>query len=409
MKRTLIHNVRVFDPRTGTARSDRAVLVEGAKIVSVGPEADLRASVTDAGDTIDAQGKVLVPGLINAHEHLTWRRTPGSWTDRVVSRSPSWFIARGAGHCMLSLREGVTTVRDVGAKDDSAIVLRDAVAAGLLAGPRIVSCRQTISMTGGHAYETSVVADGPDDIRRAVREQILHGADFIKLMASGGAVAKNRDFPWSPQFTADELTAAFDEAHRGDRLTTVHCHPNDQVRTAVEAGVDCIEHGGLIDESTAAFLAERGVPLVPTLAAKESFLHYGEEYRRDPQMIANIREARPATIAKWQRIRATGVRLVAGVDSLGDLNLELALFVEIGMTPAEAITAATQYAAETIGLGDEIGTIDAGKYADLVLVNEDPLVNIENLRDIAWVMKDGRRYLPETLDAAMGPNVREPV
>lgn len=410
-KSTLIRNVRVIDCVSEDALEGQAVLVVGDRIARIAPEREIlgASDLPQASTSIDGGGRTLLPGLINAHEHLTWRRTPGSWTERVVSRSPSWFIARGAGHSLLSIREGVTTVRDVGAKDDSALVLRDAIDSGLLVGPRILSCRQTIAITGGHAYETSVVADGPDAVRKAVREQILLGADFIKLMASGGAVAKNRDFPWSPQFTDEELRAAFEEAHRQDRLTTVHCHPPSQIRAAVEAGVDCIEHGALIDEETAEFLAERNIPLVPTLAAKESFLVHGERYRRDPEAIERIRRDRPATIDKWRRIRETGVRLVAGVDSLGDLNLELSLFVEIGMTPHQAILSATRHAAEAIGMKDQVGTIEPGKYADLLLVDGDPLQDTGDLKKIAWVMKGGRVFDPASLAAAMGDRLSDPV
>jgi len=410
-KATLIRNVRIIDGVSDKPIEGKAVLVVGERIQRIGAENELlNASDTPAKpDMVDGGGSTLIPGLINAHEHLTWRRTPGSWTDRVVSRAPSWFIARGAGHALLSIKEGVTTVRDVGAKEDSAVVLRDAIEAGILVGPRIRSCRQTISMTGGHAYETSVVADGADGMRQAVREQVLLGADFIKLMASGGAVAKNRDFPWSPQFTDEELRAAFDEAHRQDRLTTVHCHPALQIRAAVEAGVDCIEHGALIDEPTAAFLAERNIPLVPTLAAKESFLVHGEQYNRDPESIEKIRRDRPATIGKWRKIRDTGVRLIAGVDSLGDLNLELSLFVEIGMTPHQAIASATSHAAEAIGMKDQVGSLEAGKFADMVLVKGDPLQDIERLRDITWVMKGGRLFDPATLTSAMGERISQPV
>jgi imidazolonepropionase-like amidohydrolase len=410
-KATLIKNVRIIDGISGTPIEGKAVLVVGERIEGIGTENELvdRFDIPATPDIVDGGGRTLIPGLINAHEHLTWRRTPGSWTDRVVSRSPSWFIARGAGHSLLSIKEGVTTVRDVGAKDDSALVLRDAIEAGILVGPRILSCRQTISMTGGHAYETSVVADGADGVRQAVREQILLGADFIKLMASGGAVAKNRDFPWSPQFTDEEMRAAFEEAHRQERLTTVHCHPASQIRAAVKAGADCIEHGALIDEPTAAFLAERKIPLVPTLAAKESFLVHGEQYGRDSESIEKIRRDRPATIDKWRKIRETGVRLIAGVDSLGDLNLELALFVEIGMTPHQAIISATSHAAEAIGMKDHVGGLEAGKFADMVLVNGDPLQNIDHLKDIAWIMKGGRRFDPATLTSAMGELISQPV
>src|SRR5690606_27373702 len=187
---------------TGSApQAGYAVLLDGDRILRVGPQAEIEASEQfAAAERIDAGGRTLLPGLINCHEHITWRRSRGSWDTRVVAKPAGWFIARGAGQSLISLAEGVTTIRDAGAKAGTAVALRDAIDDGLLLGPRMRVCGQTIAMTGGHAYETSRVADGPDAVRKAARELLLEGADYIKLMASGGSVAKNRDFPWSPQF-----------------------------------------------------------------------------------------------------------------------------------------------------------------------------------------------------------------
>jgi imidazolonepropionase-like amidohydrolase len=259
-----------------------------------------------------------------------------------------------------------------------------------------------ISMTGGHAYEVARVADGPDDVRRAAREMLLQGADLIKLMNSGGGVSKVRDFPWSPQYTVEEMKAGFEEAHKQGKKTTVHCHNPVAIRMAIEAGVDCIEHAGLIDEETALVLCSKGVPVIPTLAATESFIQRGIEYGRPADAIAENAQRRPEKIQHWRRILQTGVTMAAGVDSLGDLNMELDLFVEIGMTPMEALLSATKIAAEVVGLAADVGTIEAGKYADLLLVAEDPLVDIGNLRKIEWVMKGGHAYKPAELTRAIG-------
>lgn len=405
----IVRNIRLIDGNGVDPHHDNAVLIDGERILKVGKQTELEAAPEySAAEQIDGGGMTLLPGLINAHEHLTWRRGVGSWETRVVAKDAGWFIARGAGQSLISLAEGVTTVRDAGAKAGTTIALRDAIDEGLLIGPRMKVCGQTIAMTGGHAYETSYVADGPDAVRKAARNLLLQGADYIKLMASGGSVAKTRDFPWSPQFTVEEMRAAFEEAHHADKLTTVHCHPPQQIRRAVEAGVDCIEHAALIDPETAEFLANKNVPIVPTLAAEESFLVHGEAFGRDPDMIAAVAAKREETMARWRTILETGVNLIAGVDSLGDLNLELKLLVEIGMSPLDAIKAATSEAAKTIGMGDAVGTVEAGKYADLFLVEADPLDNIDNLRKIAWVMKGGELYTPAELQRAMGQNLSAP-
>ncbi|HBY99200.1 MAG TPA: amidohydrolase family protein [Chloroflexi bacterium] len=404
----LIKNARLIDGRSSSPVERAAILIDGDKIAAAGPESGLQysAEYQDSEKVIDAGGKTIVPGLINVHEHIIWRRSYGSWADRVVAKDPTWFAIRGAANCLISLREGVTTVRDVGAKGNTTIMLKRAIEDGIIIGPRMMVCGQTIAMTGGHAYETSLVANGPDETRKAARELLLEGADFIKLMGSGGGISKVRDFPWSPQFTVEEMRAAFEEAHNAGKKTTIHCHPAGQIRRAVEAGVDCIEHGALIDVETAEFLAEKGVQLVPTLSATESFVVMGAEYGRDPESIEQHKRRRPEKIGHWRRILETGVILVSGVDSLGDLNMELELFVEIGMSPIQAIQAGTSIAAETIDMGDKVGTIEPGKYADLFLVSADPLEDIKNLRKIEWVMKGGMTYTPAELSKAIGPNLK---
>jgi imidazolonepropionase-like amidohydrolase len=406
--RQVIHNARLIDGTGASVLEDAAIVIEGEKILLVGKESEIRDSseYQSAQTEINAAGKTIVPGLINAHEHITWRRSYGSWAARVVAKDPSWLLARGTGHCLISLREGVTTVRDVGSKGDTAVALKRAIEDGLIIGPRMMVCRQTIAMTGGHAYETSRVADGPDEVRKAAREQLLNGADLIKLMGSGGGISKVRDFPWSPQYTIEEMRAAFDEAHNAGKKTTIHCHPPDQIRRAVEAGVDCIEHGGLIDVETAEYLALQGIPLVPTLAASESFIVMGEEYGRDPERIEQIRAQRPEKMKHWSHILETGVTLVAGVDSLGDLNMELSLFAEIGMTPMQAILSATKLAADAVGAGDKVGSIEPGKYADLLLISADPLDDIDNLRQVEWVMKGGTTYTPSELSKIIPANMK---
>lgn len=403
----LIRNAKLIDGTGNPPMEEAAILIEDDRILEVGPDTDMRLSPTyqNAEKVIDAQGKTIVPGLINAHDHITWKRSYGSWDARVVAQAPSWLLTRGVGYCLVSLREGVTTVRDLGAKGDTAVTLKRAVEAGVILGPRMMVCRNMIAMTGGHAYDAGRVADGPAEVRKAAREMILKGADLVKLMGSGGAISKVRDFPWSLQYTVEEMRAGFEEAHKQGRRTTIHCHPPQGIRMAVEAGVDCIEHAALIDEETAEFLAKKGIPVVPTLVASDSFIRLGAKYGRPPEAIEEVKRRRPEKMEHWRRILQTGVTLVAGVDSLGDLNMELDLFVEIGMTPMQVLLSATKTAAEVVGMGDDVGTIERGKYADLLLVREDPLADIGNLRAIEWVMKGGDVHTPAELSKAIGPNL----
>jgi len=385
-----------------------SILIEGEKILEVAKGSDLQHSeqARSAEMVIDATGKTVVPGLINSHEHITWRRSFGSWESRVVAKDSDWLVARGAANCLISLREGVTTVRDLGAKGNAAVALKAAIEEGIILGPRMRVCRNMISMTGGHAWGVTRVADGPDEVRKAAREMLLEGADIVKLMGSGGAVSKVRDFPWSPQYTVEEMRAGFEEAHKQGRTTTIHCHPPVGIRMAVEAGVDCIEHAGLLDWETAGFLAQRGIPIVPTLVASDSFLSLGAEYGRDPEAIEEVRRRRPEKMKHWRRILESGVTMVAGVDSLGDLNMELSLFVEIGMTPMQALVSATKLGAEVLGMSDQVGTIEPGKYADLLVVAGDPLGDINNLRRPELVLKGGVAHVPDELARAIGTRLK---
>lgn len=405
----LIHNARLIDGVGTQPTEGAAILIENERILMVGQDAELRHSPTyqNADKVIDAQGRTLVPGLINAHEHITWRRSHGSFAERVVAKDPNWLLARGVGHCLISLREGVTTIRELGAKGDTSVALKRAVQDGLILGPRMMVCRNFIAMTGGHACDAGRVADGPDEVRKTAREMMLKGADLIKLMNSGAAVSKDRDYAWSPQYTIEEMKAAFEEAHKQGRKTTVHCHNPTGMRAAVEAGVDCIEHAGLIDLQTAEFLASKGVPVVPTLVGiGDAIIQLGPAYGRDPEEIEETRRRRPAKMKHWRCVLETGLTLVTGVDALGNLNMEIENFVEIGMTPMQALLSATKIAADTIGMGDQVGTLEPGKYADMLLVNADPLSDVSNLRHIDWVMKGGEVYLPADLSKAIGRNLK---
>jgi imidazolonepropionase-like amidohydrolase len=404
----IILNARLIDGTGNPPVDDYAILIEDEKISKIGSESEFINSkeYRNVDKEINAHGMTLVPGLINCHEHITWRRSYGSWTNRVVAKDEGWLLARGVGNCLISLKEGVTSVRDLGAKGNVAISLKNAVEDGIILGPRMMVCGQFIAMTGGHGCEAARIADGPDEVRKAAREQLLRGADLIKLMGSGGRISKVRDFPWSPQYSTEELRAGFEEAHKAGKKTTVHCHAPVAIRMAVEAGVDCIEHGGLLDIETAEFLAKKRIPLVPTLTASEAFIIMGAEYGRDTATIEEFKNGRPDKMKHWSQILQTGVTLVAGVDSLGDLVIELCLLVEIGMSPMQAILSATKTAAEVIGMADKVGTIEPGKFADFVLVKADPLKDINNLRSIEWVMKGGEMYTPEQLSKAVGRNLK---
>lgn len=400
-------------PRTGVFRNctliasadadpvdDAVVLVEDGRITAAGPSTDFGETPYDEHDL---GGCTVIPGLVNAHEHLTWRRAFGDFSTRVAHQPAATLLGRGFGHALVSLLEGVTTVRDVGSKDGLAITLRDAIEGGEAHGPRIRAAGAPIAMTGGHGSGGVRKADGVDEVRRAAREQLLQGADWIKLMVSGGFVARGFDQPESQQFSAEEMRAAFDEAHRAGKPATVHAHPPAAIQTAIEAGVDCIEHAGFADAATAELIASRDIFVVPTLGALRMEIELGERMGRPAWLIDACRARLPQQRSVFATLLDAGCKVVAGVDSMGDLQNELAIMVELGMTPRDALRAATTTAAACLRMEDEIGTIEAGKLADFVAVDGDPLSDVRALRNVVLTVKDGVPYRPAELRKLIGP------
>ena len=376
-------------------------MIEGERISKVG-HADMIGRVS--GEVIELTGKTVLPGLISCHEHITFKRYHGTFQEMM--RWPrARFYFHGACSALLSLKEGITTVRDIGGKDHINIELRRAIEDGVLIGPRMVVAGQPICMTGGHGYELCREADGPDRVRKVAREQLKAGADFIKVMASGGFVSRGADLPTSSQLTVEEMCAAFEEAHKAGKRTTTHAHPPKAIQAAIEAGVDCIEHGALLDEETADLMASKGVFLDPTLSALRITAERGLEMGRPRWLVEVSREKILHQMDTFRKAVKAGVKIVTGVDSIGEMVMELQLLMEGGLSTMEAILAATKTASQCLDLADEIGTIEVGKLADLIVVDGDPLADITTLRDINMVIKGGTIYDPAQLDSAIGPAI----
>ncbi len=400
----IFRNLTLID---GTGRppvQNAAILVEGERITAIGRAADF-GSRLNKSEVIDLGARTVIPGLINAHEHLLWRRGYGGFEDRVVRQPAAKLLLKGFGHALVSLLEGVTTVRDVGSKDGLAVALRDAINAGQAHGPRIVAAGAPIAMTGGHGYGAVKVANGVTEVRRAARENLKAGADLIKLMASGGFVARGVDQPTSQQFSFEEMCAAFEEAHKAGKRTSVHCHPPLAIKTAIQAGVDCIEHGGLVDQETAELIAKSGRYIVPTLTSLRMEIERGHAMGRPEWLSEVCRQRLPGQKRTFKALLDSGCKIVAGVDSLGDLQMEIGYMVDEGMSPMRAIAAATSVAAECLGVADQVGTLEVGKYADLIAIDGDPLQDIRATRKVALTVKGGVIYQPELLRAAIGPSL----
>jgi imidazolonepropionase-like amidohydrolase len=396
----VLANARVIDG-TGSAPVERAtVRIERGRVVDVSPTSPDTAL---ADDMLDLEGRTLMPGLIDAHAHLSSdvSRSPGFGPPPALKgelprpRELGYFVLAKTARVLLAA--GVTSIRDVGSYDDEAIALREAVRLGVIEGPRILSCGRIISATapGGAIFEGMYrEADGPDDMRKAVREQLRRGADFVKLMATGARSVLAED-PEPAQMTAVELDAIVDESHRMGVRVAAHVEGLAGARLAVEAGVDTIEHGLSLHREPRLLdaMARSGIVLVPTLS---TFHDLAERFTDAfaPALVEQAKRQLEEAYATLVAARSAGVTLAMGHDSgpPGENAIELVRMVDGGLSALEGISAATHGSASALGLPD-VGTVRPGAVADLLVVDGDPLHDMRLLLDperIWMVVQDGK-------------------
>jgi imidazolonepropionase-like amidohydrolase len=293
-----------------------------------------------------------------------------------------------------TVEAGVTTVRDLGGRDYAEFAVRRAIAEGLFPGPRILGAGRPVCMTGGHGNSIGREADGPDDARKAVREQLKAGADVIKLIATGGVMTPGVE-PGSPQLTLEEMRAAIEEARKAGRRTAAHAQGSTGIADAIEAGITTIEHGIFLTDEIIATMKGKGVFLVPTLAAPAAISSGGLAAGIPDYMVRKSDAVVTAHVASFRRAHQAGAQIAAGADSGTPLNFhgsllpELELMVKYGMTALEAIRSATSVAAEALGLGGETGRLAEGHAADLLAVTGDPAERIGALSDVRLVLARG--------------------
>lgn len=388
----LLKDAAVFDARSRQFERGLDVLCSDGQISAIGRGIDAPAGAA----AIDCGGQYLLPGLIDCHVHLTSGGTPGEMNDARDRPLPiaAWHAAEYARR---TLHAGVTTVRDLGAVAHLNIHLARAIDDGLVEGPTVLAAGLGVTMTGGHGHGfIAREADGPDETRKAVREQLRAGARAIKLFASGGVMTPGVD-PRSPSLTEDELRAAVEEAHKAFRVVAAHAQATDGVKNAVRAGVDSIEHGVWLDEEAIALMVERGTYLVPTLTAPHHIAYGGLEAGIPPFMVEKAYQVLTDHLASYRAALSAGVRLAMGTDEGTPLNRpgenaqEIVRMAEHGLSPAAAILAATAWAADLLRIG--AGRLEPGLRADIIALHGDPLADISILAEpgeFAGVIKGGR-------------------
>jgi len=394
-KTVVIHAGRLLDVKTGKTMTNQTILIQGDRIASVG--ADTR--VPAGAQVIDLPNATVLPGLIDAHTHITMN--PNFGYSRLAISVPRQALI-GAHNANATLEAGFTTVRNVGAAGYADVALRDAINAGDVPGPRMLVSGPALSITGGHGdnnllpFEYNAagdgVADGVDGVRHMVRRNIKYGADLIKIMASGGVLSKGDD-PQASQYTPEEMKAIVEEAHRLGRKVAAHAHGAQAIRWASEAGVDSIEHGSYIDDAAIAAMKKNGTYLVPTLYLSDWFMANAEKIGTPPDLIAKAKDVMPAARKNVARAFAAGVKVGFGTDAAvyphGMNAHEFAVMVKLGLTPLAAIQSATVNDAELLGWSDKIGAIEPGKWADIIAVDGDPLADVTTLERVKFVMKGG--------------------
>ncbi len=397
----LIKAGRLIDVREGRVLTDQAILIEGDRIKEVGPSQTVTAHAPAGVRVIDLSRSTVLPGLIDCHTHLTFEPSQMGYSALGISIPRETLY--GAKNAKLTLEAGFTSVRNVGANGYSDVALRDAINAGDIPGPRISAAGPSIGVTGGHGdnnllapefhHSSDGIADGVAALTAKVREQAKYGADAVKIIATGGVLSKG-DSPEATQFSDEEIRVVVAEAHRLGRKVAAHAHGAAGIKQAVLAGVDSIEHGSFINDEDIQLMKQKGTYLVPTLYLADWFMENYAKMGVPEFMVEKARVVMPAARQNVARAFKAGVRVAFGTDAAvypHGLNAhEFASMVKLGLTPMQTIQSATVSAADLLGWSDRVGSIEQGRFADIIAVNGDPTVDVTVLERVSFVMKGGQ-------------------
>jgi len=400
---TVIHAGTLLAVPGDAPRREQSIILEGNRIVRV----EDGFTAVGAGETlIDLSGKFVLPGLMDMHVHLLGELGPNSRTD-ALHVTTSMSALKGAMHAKRTLNAGFTTVRDLGGKPEAIYALRDAIAQGVVDGPRVIAAGSSIAATGGHGdvdgykaelltlWTPETICDGPYDCRRATRYAIKYGAEWIKITATGGVLSDTATGT-DQQMTDDELVEIMDTAHGLGVKVAAHAHGTNGINSALRAGVDSIDHGSFLDRESIRLFKETGAYLVPTLMPGHVLPAQmeGNPFFTDA-IKAKALAAAAASKENVGKAYAGGVKIAFGTDTgvtkHGDNAQEFALLVNAGMSEMDAIRTATVATADLLDMSDSLGTIEAGKLADIIAVDSDPLNDITVLENVSVVIRDGKR------------------
>ena len=410
----------LFDATSDNLRDNVVLVIDGERITRIAPASEI--PIPSGAEVVDLSRAWVLPGLIDCHTHLSFR---ADQYDPImeVKLTPfdyGFYAVVNAGR---TLQAGFTSVRDVGSPPFLAVDLRRTIDEGFIPGPRIVASGPPLSITGGHgdlngfapAVSNSMypaerdfeIVDGPDQVRHVVRAQIKYGVDVIKILATGGVLSQG-DKPGAEQLTYEEMKAAVEEAHRTGRKVAAHAHGAEGIKDAVRAGVDSIEHGSVIDAEGIEMMKAHGTYLVADIYNDDYILGKAVEFGLPQENVDKEKMVGRLQRENFAKAVAAGVKMAFGTDAgvypHGDNARQFHYMVKFGMTPAAAVRAATSSAADLIDRAKDVGTLEAGKYADLIAVSASPLDHVEALEHVAFVMKGGKVYKDELAAAKSSPH-----
>jgi imidazolonepropionase-like amidohydrolase len=411
----LILAAGLFDGVDGNIRAGQALQIIDGRIAALGDREALQKDLTPDTEIVDLGNVCLIPGLIDSHTHVTLSGDDRTYAE-MFTETDEMMALTGVKNLQIHLKAGITSVREHGARNKLGFVLKEGVQRGYFPSPRMLVSGRPITCTGGHFHMCNEVADGPDEIRRSVRRLVHEGADYIKIMASGGGTAGT--IPGRASYSTEELHAAVHEAHHFHKLTAAHCRAKESMVRAVEAGIDLMEHAEFLDPDEimrfdpdlAKKMAESEIWISPTLQASARYYRVVELRNKrntgsfasaDEQELNHLETRMELRLDIMRKLLEYGMkdRIVPGTDSgvrnfaFGHLDYDLQILTQIGFTPSEALLSATKTSAEAIGMAGQIGTLEVGKIGDLTAVEGDPTKDIGALSRIKAVFLEGEQVV----------------